>query len=74
METEVFRSGTTEEESNAFPKGRVTLWRPCCSTLPCTTLTVNLSLSFPSNLIWKEKEKESFLICTKWDPFLSYFN
>jgi len=32
METEVFRSGTTEEESNAFPKGRVTLWRPCCST------------------------------------------
>lgn len=32
METEVFRSGMIEEESNAFPKGRVTLWRPCCST------------------------------------------
>lgn len=42
-----------------FLRGKVTYWRPCCSALPCSTLTVNLCSTFSIQLILEGKRKVS---------------
>lgn len=61
-----------EEKSNAFPKGKSYVLEALlqCSAMQYINSEPLLYVFHPTNF---GRKKKSFLICTKWDPFLSYF-